>query len=80
MRPFALMLLAALAVGSALAQPELDAHTKKDIERHKAMAKAHEEAARCLKSGKAEAVCQKELQQRCKGLAIGKFCGMKHDH
>ena len=24
--------------------------------------------------------CQKELQAACKGLAIGKYCGMKHEH
>jgi hypothetical protein len=23
-------------------------------------------------------LCYKELQAACKGLAIGKFCGMKH--
>jgi hypothetical protein len=33
-----------------------------------------------LEAGKKEAVCEKELQAACKGLAIGKFCGMKHQH
>jgi hypothetical protein len=56
------------------------AHVRKDIERHRAMALAHETAARCLESGKAEDQCQKELQAACKGLAIGKYCGMKHEH
>ena len=51
-----------------------------DIQRHRAMAAAHEEAARCLESGKPEGECLKALQQRCKGLAIGKYCGMKHEH
>lgn len=75
------MALGLLAVSAAvLAQPKLDAHTKKDIERHRAMAAAHEEAARCLESGKPEEECVKALQQRCKGLAIGKYCGMKHEH
>ncbi len=64
----------------AIANPKLDEHAKKDIERHRAMAVAHEEAARCLESGKPEAECLKTLQQRCKGLAIGKYCGMKHEH
>lgn len=64
----------------ALANPKLDEHVKKDIERHRAMAAAHEEAARCLESGKPEGECLKALQQRCKGLAIGKYCGMKHEH
>lgn len=80
MRALVLMLCTGLYVAAAMAQPKLDSHAKKDIERHRAMAKAHEEAARCLESGKEEAVCQKALQQQCKGLAIGKFCGMKHEH
>ncbi len=74
----ALFGLLGLLAGPAQAQP--DEHTKKDIERHRAMAVAHEEAARCLESGKKEAECVKQLQARCKGLAIGKYCGMKHEH
>ncbi len=71
----------ALALGaSVLAQPKLDEHVKEDIARHRAMAQAHEEAARCLEAGKAEAECLKALQARCKGLGIGKYCGMKHAH
>jgi hypothetical protein len=57
-----------------------DKETKADILRHRAMAAAHEAAAKCLESGKKEDVCQKELQSACKGLAIGKYCGMKHEH
>lgn len=53
---------------------------RKDIERHRAMAAAHEAAARCLESGKAHDVCQRELQNACKGLALGKSCGMRHAH
>lgn len=53
---------------------------KEDITRHRAMALAHETAAKCLESGKKEDVCLKELQAACKGLAIGKYCGMKHQH
>jgi hypothetical protein len=48
--------------------------------RHRAIAAAHEAAAKCLESGKAEDVCHKELQVACKGLAIGKYCGMRHEH
>jgi len=58
----------------------LSAHAKEDIARHRAMAAAHEGAAKCLESGKTEEVCQKELQAACKGLAIGKYCGMRHQH
>ena len=57
-----------------------DKERKVDIERHKAMAKAHSDAAMCLESGKKEEVCEKALQAACKGLAIGKDCGMKHVH
>lgn len=53
---------------------------RKDIQRHRAMAVAHEAAARCLESGKQPEQCQKELQAACKGLAIGKYCGMRHAH
>ncbi len=53
---------------------------KEDITRHRAMAKAHTDAAICLESGKKEDECDKALQAACKGLAIGKSCGMKHAH
>lgn len=70
---------AAPAWAQATAKP-LTAHVKKDIERHRAMAAAHDAAARCLESGKDEDLCQKDLQAACKGLAIGKHCGMRHEH
>lgn len=57
-----------------------DKETKEDISRHRAIAAAHEAAAKCLESGKKEDICFKELRDSCKGLAIGKFCGMKHEH
>ncbi|MBC7610241.1 MAG: hypothetical protein H7228_11830 [Polaromonas sp.] len=57
-----------------------DKEKKEDIARHRAMAAAHEAAARCLESGKKDEVCEKELQASCKGLAVGKYCGMKHVH
>jgi hypothetical protein len=59
---------------------KLSEHAQKDIARHRAVAQAHTAAAQCLESGKAEEVCQKELLAACKGLAIGKYCGMKHEH
>jgi uncharacterized protein YgiB involved in biofilm formation len=74
----ALALIAGVAM-NAIAQ-HTPAETKKDIQRHRAMAAAHEAAAKCLESGKKEEVCQKELQAACKGLGIGKDCGMKHEH
>ncbi len=57
-----------------------DKERKEDIARHRAMAAAHEAAAKCLESGKKENVCYADLQTACKGLAIGKYCGMKHAH
>ena len=43
-------------------------------------AQAHQGAAACVEAGKSEDVCLAELQSACKGLAIGKFCGMVHVH
>jgi hypothetical protein len=53
---------------------------RRDIERHRQMAAAHEAAAKCLASGRRPEDCQKALQAACKGLAIGKYCGMRHEH
>jgi hypothetical protein len=64
---------------SAIAQHS-DKEVKDDVVRHRAMAAAHEAAAKCLESGKKADACYKELQAACKGLAIGKYCGMKHEH
>lgn len=67
-------------VTPALAQSHSDKELKQDVQRHRAMAAAHEAAAKCLESGKNADQCQKDLQAACKGLAIGKYCGMKHEH
>ena len=53
-------------------------HTKKDVQRHRQMAAAHEAAAKCQESGKDEDYCNAELAKACKGIAYGKYCGMKH--
>lgn len=58
----------------------LAAHARQDVLRHRAMAAAHEAAARCLEAGKPEASCHAELQISCQGLALGKLCGMRHEH
>ncbi len=76
---FLFLAAAALMSTAALAQHS-DQETKEDMARHRAMAAAHEAAAKCLESGKGENVCMAELQAACKGLAIGKYCGMKHSH
>ena len=75
------LLIAAFFAGSALAASgHTDKEIKEDITRHRAMSAAHEGAAKCLESGKKPDVCEKELQAACKGLAVGKYCGMKHVH
>jgi hypothetical protein len=53
---------------------------QKDVTRHRAMAAAHEAAAKCLEAGRGEDECVKQLQAACKGLGIGKYCGMRHEH
>ena len=57
-----------------------DAHVKQDVAAHRTIAAAHEAAAKCLESGKPEKECHAELAKACKGLAIGKYCGMRHRH
>lgn len=76
----ALVVLALSASICVAADGHGDKETKADIAKHRAMAAAHEAAAKCLEGGKGEAVCMKELQAACKNLAIGKYCGMKHAH
>ena len=72
--------LAAMSLSwGALAQHS-SKEVQEDIARHRAMAEAHEAAAKCLESGKKPAQCTKDLQTACKGLALGKYCGMKHAH
>lgn len=81
---FAALNLSVLPVAHAQEHGGKDTHTAKerqaDIERHQAMAAAHQAAAQCLAAGKDHDTCQKELLQACKGLAIGKYCGMRHAH
>ncbi len=74
----ALILLAQAATFSVA--KESAEETKQDVAKHRAMAAAHEAAAKCREAAKGEDICNKELQAACKGIAIGKFCGMKHEH
>jgi hypothetical protein len=78
-----LLVLAIAALSATLSiasQAPLDKATQDDIARHRSMAVAHENAAKCLEAGKSDEVCEKQLQVECAGLAIGRFCGMKHVH
>jgi hypothetical protein len=76
----ALFAFAAAAQTPAPKDKKEDGHKKETVAQHRAMAKAHDDAAKCLESGKEEKQCHKELQDACKGLGIGKYCGMRHSH
>lgn len=62
------------------ASKEAEQHRTEDVARHRQMARAHEEAARCLEKGQPEQVCQQRLREMCKGIAVGQYCGMRHGH
>jgi len=74
----ALASLAWAAHALAASAPPLNQETLDDIAKHEKIAAAHTEAAKCLRAGKPDEVCEGALLQACKGVAIGKFCGMKH--
>jgi hypothetical protein len=57
---------------------KVDVHRTEDIARHRQMAQAHEEAARCLEAGTVEKQCHEQLRETCKGIAVGQYCGMRH--
>ena len=69
---------ALMTVLNAAESPKLSQETLDDIAKHEKIAQAHKEAANCLRAGKPDAVCEGALLAACKGIAIGKFCGMKH--
>lgn len=92
MKHATIALLAALACSAALAQQPApaarqaprsaaeEAHRKEDIAKHRQMARAHEDAARCLEGSEKESVCQERLREACKGIAVGRACGLRHSH
>ena len=75
-----------LVIGMALAFPVFSQakhgskEEQQDAKRHRIMAAAHEAAAKCLEAGKGEKACLEQLLKDCKGVGIGKYCGMKHQH
>jgi len=75
-----LLVASLLVCCSAVAQPHGDQERAEDIKRHRAMAAAHEATAKCLESGQTEKVCLDKLAKDCKGLGIGKYCGLRHQH
>lgn len=75
-----LLLSLTFAAGAQAQAAKSDAKAKEDIAAHRAIAAAHEKAAKCLESGKSEKECHAHLATECKAIAIGKYCGMKHTH
>lgn len=74
------LLAAPAAFAAEKGKKDDPAHMKRDVGDHRAMAEAHLNAARCLESGKPEKECHAQLAKDCKGLGIGKYCGMQHRH
>lgn len=67
--------------GGAFAQAKHGSkEEQEDAKRHRSLAAAHEAAAKCLEAGKGEKACLEQLRKDCKGVGIGKYCGMKHQH
>jgi hypothetical protein len=79
-----LPLVAGMALSTALfAQsetPHTDKERKEDAARHRHLATVHEAAAKCLESGRSEKECHEQLRKDCKGVGIGRYCGMRHKH
>ena len=77
-----LLIVTAVAVcGTAAAQSKHGTkEEQEDAKRHRTMAAAHQAAAKCLEAGKGEKACLEQLRKDCKGVGIGKYCGMKHQH
>lgn len=73
------VLLCALSAAS-MAETAADKERREDVANHRRMAAAHEAAAQCLEAGKPDELCESQLQTACKGLGIGKNCGMRHVH
>lgn len=67
---------AGVAFGQTHGKKELD----EDIMDHRTMAEAHRKAADCLQGGKSEKECRAQLAKDCKGVGIGRSCGMKDKH
>jgi hypothetical protein len=75
-----LLATAALAFAPVAWSQHTQKQIEEDIKRHLAMAEAHQAAAQCLQQGRDYKVCQQELQTACRGLALGRYCGMRHTH
>lgn len=79
----AVILLALAAPATSLAAEKdkgKDKQRAEDVMDHRKMAEAHTRAAQCLEAGKPEKDCHEQLAKDCKGIGIGKTCGMRHRH
>ncbi|HVL35559.1 MAG TPA: hypothetical protein VM489_07820 [Burkholderiales bacterium] len=78
-----LALATAMAFSTALlAQDKAhsDKERQEDAARHRHLATVHAAAAKCLESGRSEKECHEQLRKDCKGVGIGRYCGMRHKH
>jgi hypothetical protein len=81
MRVWVLMgALAPACVAYAQQEKTTEQRAKEDIAIHRAIAAAHEKAAKCLEAGGTEKACHAHLARDCRGIAIGRYCGMRHRH
>ncbi len=75
-----LLAIAGPALSADKKQEAAEKQRREDIADHRAMAQAHMNAAACMEGGKSEKECHAQLEKDCKGIGIGKTCGMKHRH
>lgn len=73
------LMVAPVTVG-AQAEKKKPNPAAEDIMDHRTMAEAHRKAAECLEAGKPEKECRAQLGKDCKGVGIGRHCGMKDRH
>ena len=78
--PVVTRLLLASCLCLAPAAHALDAHARETMAQHREMARVHAQAADCLQAGRTESMCHAELREACRGLGIGKYCGLRHSH
>ena len=50
------------------------------VRTYRLLSQAHAVAAQCMVAGKPYEDCLWDLQTACKGLGVGKYCGMVHAH
>jgi len=76
----AVSLAAALSAAVHAQADKKKSHVAEDVMDHRTMAEAHRKAADCLEAGRPEKECRAQLAKDCKGVAIGRHCGMRDRH